>query len=119
MLLLEFPIITECDEMIPGFQSVINDKLGFLQTKFCENDVDKCLQDKCGVDFTKPECVGKKPYEIAALCPQDMFPSCKTADQFDIIVQSAILQMDYQMLRGCVNYFGEQLGKVCGTLLKW
>ncbi|MBR4625399.1 MAG: hypothetical protein IKO56_07685 [Alphaproteobacteria bacterium] len=109
------PIITECDEMIPGFQSVINDKLGFLQTKFCENDVDKCLQDKCGVDFTKPECVGKKPYEIAALCPQDMFPSCKTADQFDIIVQSAILQMDYQMLQGCVNYFGEQLGKVCGT----
>ena len=109
------PIITECDDMIPGFQSVINDKLGFLQTKFCENDVDKCLQDKCGVDFTKPECVGKKPYEIAALCPQDMFPSCRTADQFDIIVQSAILQMDYQMLQGCVNYFGEQLGKVCGT----
>ena len=44
-----------------------------------------------------------------------MFPSCKTAVQFDIIVQSAILQMDYQMLQGCVNYFGEQLGKVCGT----
>jgi len=30
-------------------------------------------------------------------------------------VQSAILQKDYQMLTGCVNYFGEQLGKVCGT----
>ena len=109
------PIITECEEMIPGFQSVVNDKLGYLQTKFCENDVDKCLQDKCGVDFSKAECVGKKPYEIAALCPQSMFPSCKTATQFDIIVQSAILQMDYQMLTGCVNYFGEQLGKVCGT----
>ena len=109
------PVITECDSMIPGFQDVVNDKLGFLQTKFCENDIDKCLQDKCGIDFTKPECVGKKPYEIAALCPQDMFPSCKTAVQYDIIVQSAILQMDYQMLQGCVNYFGEQLGKVCGT----
>ena len=109
------PVITECDEMIPGFQSVINDKLGFLRTKFCENDIDKCLQDKCGVDFTKAECIGKKPYEIAALCPQNMFPSCKTADQYDIIVQSAILQMDYQMLQGCVNYFSEQLGKVCGT----
>ncbi len=109
------PIITECDAKIPGFQSVVNDKLGFLQTKFCENDVDKCLQDKCGLDFTKPECVGKKPYEIAALCPQDMFPSCKTATQFDVIVQAAILQMDYQMMQGCVNYFGEQLGKVCGT----
>lgn len=109
------PIITECDEMIPGFQSVVNDKLGYLQTKFCENDVDKCLQDKCGADYTKPECIGKKPYEIAALCPQDMFPSCKTAPQFNIIVQSALLQMDYQMYTGCVNYFAEQLGRVCGT----
>ena len=109
------PIITECDAKIPGFQAVVNDKLGYLRTKFCENDIDKCLQDKCGVDFTKPECVGKKPYEIAALCPQDMFPSCNGATQYDIIVQSAILQMDYQMMQGCVNYFGEQLGKVCGT----
>lgn len=109
------PIITECDEMIPGFQSVINDKLGYLRTRFCENDVDKCLQDKCGIDFTKAECVGKKPYEIAALCQQTMFPSCKNAEHFDVIVQSAILQMDYQMLAGCVNYFSEQLGKVCGT----
>ena len=109
------PVITECDAKIPGFQAVVNDKLGYLQTKFCENDIDKCLQDKCGVDFTKPECLGKKPYEIAALCPQDMFPSCKTAAQFDIIVQAALLQMDYQMMQGCINYFGEQLGKVCGT----
>lgn len=109
------PIITECDEKIPGLQSVINDKLAYLQTKFCENDVDKCLQDKCGVDFTKPECVGKKPYEIAALCPQDMFPSCKTAKQYDIIVQAAILQMDYQLMQGCINYFDEQLSRVCGT----
>lgn len=112
------PVITECDAKIPGFQAVVNDKLGYLQTKFCENDVDKCLQDKCGVDFTKPECLGKKPYEIAALCPQDMFPSCKTATQFDIIVQAALLQMDYQMMQGCINYFGEQLGKVCGTDMK-
>ncbi len=109
------PIITECDSIIPGFQAVINDKLGFLRTKFCENDIDKCLQDKCGQDFSKPECVGKKPYEIAALCPQDMFPSCNGATQYDIIVQSAILQMDYQMLQGCVNYFSDQLSKVCGT----
>ena len=109
------PIITECDEMVPGFQAVVNDKLGYLQTKFCENDIDKCLQDKCGVDFTKAECVGKKPYEIASLCPQSMFPSCKSAKQYDVIVQSAILQMDYQMMQGCINYFSEQLGKVCGT----
>ena len=85
------------------------------KAQFCENDIDKCLRDKCGQDFTKPECVGKKPYEIAALCPQDMFPSCDGAAQYDIIVQSAILQMDYQMLQGCVNYFSDQLSKVCGT----
>ncbi len=109
------PIITECDAKIPGLQSVVNDKLGYLKTRFCENDIDKCLQDKCGVNFTKPECVGKKPYEIAALCPQDMFPSCKGAAQYDIIVQSVLLQMDYQILQGCVNYFSEQLSKVCGT----
>ena len=109
------PIIKECDEMVPGFQAAVNDKLGYLKTKFCENDIDKCLQDKCGVDYTKPECVGKKPYEIAALCPQDMFPSCKNETHYNVIVQSAILQMDYQMYTGCVNYFGEQLGKVCGT----
>ena len=109
------PIITECNEKIPGLQSAVNDKLGYLKTKFCENDVDKCLQDKCGTDFTKPECVGKKPYEIAALCPQDMFVSCKAEKQYNIIVQSAMLQMDYQMYTGCVNYFSEQLGKVCGT----
>ena len=109
------PIITECDAKIPGLQSVVNDKLGYLKTKFCENDIDKCLQDKCGVDFTKAACVGKKPYEIAALCPQSMFPSCKGAEQYDIIVQSAMLQMDYQMLQGCINYFDTQLSKVCGT----
>ena len=112
------PVITECDSKIPGFQSVVNDKLGYLRTKFCENDIDKCLQDKCGVDFTKPECIGKKPYEIAGLCPQSMFPSCKNAEQFDVIVQSAILQMDYQMLQGCINYFSEQLSAVCGTDMK-
>lgn len=109
------PIITECNATIPGLQVVINDKLKYLQTKFCENDVDKCLRDKCGADFTKPECVGKKPYEIAALCPQDMFPSCKEAKQYDIIVQSVLLQLDYQMLQGCINYFDAQLSKVCGT----
>jgi hypothetical protein len=108
-------VITECEELVPGIQSAVNDKLAYLRSRFCQNDVDKCLQDKCGVDYTKPECIGKKPYEIAALCPQSMFVSCKGVSQYDIIVQSAILQMDYQMLQGCVNYFGEQLGKVCGT----
>lgn len=109
------PVITECEEMIPGIQSAVNDKLGYLRTKFCQNDIDKCLQDKCGANFTAPECVGKSAAEIAKLCPQSMYPSCKNETQFDIIVQAVLLQMDYQMMQGCLNYFGEQLGKVCGT----
>ena len=109
------PVIDECEEMIPGIKSVVNDKLGYLRTQFCQNDVDACLRDRCGENFTAPECVGKSALEIAAMCPQDMFPSCKNETQFDIIVQAAMLQMDYQMLQGCLNYFGEQLGAVCGT----
>ncbi len=109
------PVITECESMIPGIRSAINDKLGFLRTQFCQNDIDKCLQDKCGANFTAPECVGKSAREIAAMCPQDMYPSCKNESQFDIIVQSVLLQMDYQLLQGCLNHFSEQLGRVCGT----
>lgn len=109
------PVIDECEEMIPGIKSVVNDKLGYLRTQFCQNDVDQCLRDRCGENFTAPECVGKSALEIAALCPQNMFPSCKNETQFDIIVQAAMLQMDYQMLQGCLNYFSEQLGAVCGT----
>ena len=109
------PIIDECETMIPGIKSVVNDKLFYLRTQFCQNDVDACLRDKCGENFNAPECIGKKASEIAGLCPQDMFPSCKNESQFDIIVQAALLQMDYQLMQGCVNHFGEQLGKVCGT----
>ncbi len=109
------PIIDECNELIPGIKEVINGKLGFLRTQFCQNDIDKCLRDKCGENFNAPECVGKKASEIVQLCPQDMYPSCKNETQFDIIVQSTLLQMDYQMLQGCLNHFSEQLGRVCGT----
>ena len=112
------PVITECDEMIPGLQSVVNDKLGYLRVKFCENDIDSCLKDKCGTDFTKPECVGKRPAEIAeTMCPQSMFPSCKTMSEenYDVIINSAMLHMDYQLLTGCINQFSEKLTAVCGT----
>lgn len=109
------PIIDECNTIIPGIKQSVNDKLGYLRTQFCQNDIDKCLQDKCGKNYTAPECVGKSTKEIVALCPQKMFPSCNGEKQYNIIVQSAMLQMDYQMLQGCLNYFGEQLGAVCGT----
>ena len=109
------PIIDECNSMIPGLKNVVNDKLGYLRTQFCQNDIDACLRDRCGENFTAPECVGKKPVEIVAMCPQDMFPSCKNEAQFDVIVSAAVLQMDYQMMQGCINHFSEQLGKACGT----
>ena len=108
------PVIDECEEMIPGIKKTVNSKLGYLRTQFCQNDVDKCLRNKCGENFTAPECVGKKTTDIVALCPQTMFPSCSNESQFDIIVQATLLQMDYQLMQGCLNYFGEQLGKVCG-----
>ena len=109
------PIIKQCDDKIRGFKDIVADDLASIRIRFCENDIDKCLQDKCGIDFTKPECIGKKPYEIAGLCPQDMFPSCKNVAKFDIIRQAALLHMDHQMYTGCVNYFSNQLSKVCGT----
>ena len=109
------PIITECEAKIPGIRSAINDKLAELRTRFCQNDVDKCLQDKCGVNYSAPQCLGKNTSEIVALCPQDMFASCKNEQFYDTIVSSALLQMDYQMVQGCINYYGDTLGRVCGT----
>ena len=109
------PIIDECNEIIPGLKSVVNDKLGYLRTQFCQNDIDACLRDKCGENFTAPECVGKTPKQIVEMCPQNMFPSCKNETQYDVIVSAAVLQMDYQMMQGCVNHFSEQLGRTCGT----
>ena len=38
-------VITECEELVPGIRSAVNDKLGYLRTQFCQNDVDKCLRD--------------------------------------------------------------------------
>ncbi|MBP3340087.1 MAG: hypothetical protein J6L47_00265, partial [Alphaproteobacteria bacterium] len=109
------PIIDECNAIIPGLKTVVNDKLGYLRTNFCQNDIDACLRDRCGENFTAPECVGKTPAQIIEMCPQSMFPSCKNETQFDVIVSAAVLQMDYQMMQGCINYFSEQLGKTCGT----
>jgi hypothetical protein len=109
------PVIDECNDLVPGLKAVMNSKLKYLGTQFCQNDVDKCLRNACGENFSAPECVGKKTSEITALCPQSMFPSCRNEKQFDIIVQAVLLQMDYQLIQGCVNYFSNELGRVCGT----
>jgi hypothetical protein len=108
-------VIDECEELIPGIKGVINDKLGYLRVRFCQNDIESCFHDRCGADYTKPECLGKGVQEIAKLCPQDLYPSCKGQKQFNILVQAIFLQMDYAMVQGCINKFSEDLGRVCGT----
>lgn len=109
------PIIDECNEKIPGIKQVWNDKLGELRTDFCQNDVDRCLRDKCGENFTGPQCLGKSSAEIVELCPKKMFNSCKNEKFYDVIVSSVLLQMNYQMVQGCINYYDDVLGRVCGT----
>ena len=109
------PIIDECEAKIPGIKADFQALLAELRTNFCQNDVDKCLRDKCGTNFTAPECIGKSTSEITAMCPQGMFVSCKGEKYFNVIVSSVLLQMDYQMVQGCINYFDEQLGRACGT----
>ncbi len=109
------PIIDECNSKIPGIKQSWNEKLASLRTDFCQNDVDKCLRNKCGENFTGPQCVGKSSAEIVELCPKAMFPSCKDEKFYETIVSSVLLQMNYQMVQGCVNYYADVLGKVCGT----
>ena len=109
------PIIDECNEKIPGIKQSWNDKLAALRTDFCQNDVDRCLRDKCGENFTGPQCVGKSSAEIVELCPKKMFNSCKNEKFYDVIVSSVLLQMNYQMVQGCINYYDDMLGRVCGT----
>ncbi len=111
------PIIDECNQKIPGIKASVNELLASLRTDFCQNDVDKCLRNKCGENFTGPQCVGKSSTEITNLCPQKMITSCKgeKSDVYNIIVSSVLLQMNYQMVQGCINYYADALGKVCGT----
>lgn len=109
------PIIDECNEKIPGIKQTWNDKLAELQTDFCQRDVDTCLRNKCGENFTGPQCLGKSSAEIVELCPKKMFNSCKNEKFYDVIVSSVLLQMNYQMVQGCINYYDDMLGRVCGT----
>ena len=110
------PIIDDCDALVPGLKEAYKDELASLRINFCQNDVTKCMQDKCGTDFTAPECVGKKVSELAKMCPQSMFSSCKGINQFDAITSAIALRVDYQLLNGCMNFVEEYLGNSgCGT----
>ena len=108
------PIIDECNSKVPGLKDSWRDKLASLRTDFCQKDVTKCLQDKCGVAYDAPQCTGKNIDDIVALCPQSMFVSCKNEKQYGILVNAVKLNLNYQMLNNCTNYYADLLGKTCG-----
>ena len=58
------PIIGECEEKIPGIQTVVNDKLGYLRTRFCQNDVDSCLREMVECDHKLQEIMNKTAFEL-------------------------------------------------------
>jgi len=110
-------MIAECDTIIPGFRRGIADDLGMLRNRFCQNDVTRCLQERCGINFTNPECVGQSVTALQDMCPRRMFPSCNsvTAADFTALMSAATLQMDFALMTGCVNHFAESVGRICGT----
>jgi len=111
------PEIDECNQMIPGIRDVVASRLGFIRVRFCQNDVTSCLQEACGADFTNPACVGRTTRQIADMCPQNRFPSCagRPARDFESIISSTLLQVDYQLLHGCINQFETTFSRLCGS----
>lgn len=112
------PIIDECDKLVPGIKASWVEGLKSLKTDFCQNDVEKCMKNKCGTNFTAPECVGQSADYIASLCPKSLFPACQGITDFQRIVNSIRLNLDYQLFEGCQNYYADALGRVCGTDMK-
>jgi hypothetical protein len=108
------PVIDECNTLVSGFKSGINSELGELRAMFCQNDLDKCLQDKCGSNYSAPACLGKTAREIATLCPQEMFPACKGQEHFEVILTAILWEIDSVSMTNCINHFAESLGAVCG-----
>ena len=110
------PEINECNDMIPGIRDVVNNRLAFIRLRFCQNDIDACLRNACGPDFGGPQCVGRTTAEIAALCPQNRYPSCVgQAEGFNSIISSILLQVDFALMQGCINQFAETVARVCGA----
>ncbi len=110
------PVINDCDALVPGLKDAYKDELAALRVNFCQNDITKCMQDRCGANFTAPECVGQKVTSLQSMCPQSMFPSCKGIAQFDAIKSAVALRVDYQLLNGCMNFVEEFMGRSgCGS----
>ncbi|MDR1361111.1 MAG: hypothetical protein LBJ18_02260 [Rickettsiales bacterium] len=119
------PVITECDNLLtPDDNSYRKywetSKFPFLRVQFCQNDVAKCFQAKCGMDYTSPDCVGKSVSEIKAYCKQDspdLSLSCakETKQRFNEIVTATLWNIDLKLMAGCVNKFSEILAQTWGT----
>ncbi|MBO4683124.1 MAG: hypothetical protein J5611_00900 [Alphaproteobacteria bacterium] len=110
------PIIDDCDTDAPGIKAWWKDNLASLRLDFCQKDVTKCMQDKCGLNYDAPQCTGKEANTIAAMCPQNMFVSCKSVDSqhYGIMLSAIKLNLDYQQVENCTNYYADLLGRLCG-----
>ncbi|MDR0449474.1 MAG: hypothetical protein LBG89_03395 [Rickettsiales bacterium] len=108
------PVMDECDQMVPGISKMYDSRLGFMRVRFCQNDLSGCFQDKCGENFSNPACVGKSVGDIGKMCPQNMFPSCAAIPDFNAIQAGVVLQVDFQLMQGCINAYAEKLNATCG-----
>lgn len=108
------PIISECEKIIPGIADAMESKLGYLRIRFCQQEAESCFKDKCGSEYTNPECVGKSGAELEKLCPQKSLVSCNGISNYASIRSAVFLKLDYQLLQGCVNYFSSKLSDSCG-----
>ena len=115
------PIIGECDDAIGGkgtsaFKTLWKNKLASLRITFCQNDVAKCMQEKCGINYDAPQCTGQGANTIANLCPQKLFFSCNQVgtDVYTTLMNAVKLNLNYQQLENCVNYYADLMGRTCG-----
>lgn len=108
------PVMDECNELVPGISAMYASRLEYMRVRFCQNDLTSCFQERCGENFNNPACVGKNSEEISEMCPQRMFPSCAGMRDFAAIQNGVYLQVDYQLMQGCMNNFAEKLNSICG-----
>ena len=110
------PVITDCDTEVKGFKSLWKSKLASLRIDFCQRDVAKCMQDKCGLNYDAPQCTGQGAKAITDMCPQNMFFSCDSvsSDHYNIMLNAIVLNLNYQQLDNCINYYADLMGRTCG-----
>lgn len=98
-------------------RGAIGDMLLDLRHGFCEEDLGACLREKCGDNFTAPECLGVSALKLTQMCPQNMFSTCKGIDGnvFEAYASAARMRLDYRSMTGCIDRVSLVLGESCGS----